>query len=152
MTRLRTSALSSDAARARGAIVAFLLTVTAAACSTGPDGRAGAAVDVGPCGDGDPNHERWGTSCLCCHRHDFGVAGSIAKGSGVVDILVEDRDGRTAEMSPDIFDNFFRHRKLTPPLVATITFVDGEQRVMRDAPHGSCNGCHGVSASAVGSR
>jgi hypothetical protein len=142
---------SSQIARA-SLVGSALLWAALQACSGGQDGASAAPIDVGPCRDGDPNRERWGTSCLCCHTHDFGVAGSVAKGSGVVDVFVEDRDGRTAQMSPDIFDNFFRHRKLTPPLVATVTFADGEQRVMPAAPHGSCNGCHGVSVSLVGSR
>jgi hypothetical protein len=143
---------SSHLARTSVAVLALGGVVGLSACSSGQEASAAASIDVGPCRDGDPNRERWGTSCLCCHTHDFGVAGSIAEGSGVVDILVEDRDGRTAQMSPDIFDNFFRHRKLSPPLVATVTFADGDQRVMPAAPHGSCNGCHGVSVPLVGSR
>ncbi len=149
------SACYSHAGRVYFAAAALVGSAWVPACSS-PHESAKAApsntIDVGLCRDGDPNRERWGTSCLCCHTHDFGVAGSVAPRSGVVDILIEDRNGRTAEMSPNIFDNFFRHRKLTPPLVATITFADGEQRVMRDSPHGSCNGCHGVSVPLVGSR
>jgi hypothetical protein len=121
-------------------------------CSSGQDGEPLSSAGAAVCRDGDPDRERWGTSCLCCHTHDFGVAGSIAPSSQVVDIFVEDRDGRTAEMSPDIFDNFFRHRKLTPPLVATVTFADGDRRVMREVPHGSCNACHGVEVPLVGVR
>ncbi len=132
--------------------MALLGVISATACSSSGTAASAAAVDVGPCRDGDHDRERWGTSCLCCHTGEFGVAGSLAPDAGVVDIFVEDRDGRTAEMSPDIFDNFFRHRKLTPPLSTTITFADGDQRTMQAVPHGSCNACHGVSVPLVGSR
>ena len=132
--------------------MALLGVISVTACSSSGTVASAAAVDVGVCRDGDHARERWGTSCLCCHTGEFGVAGSLAPDSGVVDIFVEDRDGRTAEMSPDIFDNFFRHRKLTPPLSTTITFADGDQRRMQAVPHGSCNACHGVSVPLVGSR
>ncbi len=112
-----------------------------------------AIVDVGSCFDGDPNRERWGSNCLCCHETEFGVAGSVVSDSAVKTILVTDPRGRSAEMSPNFFDNFFRHQKLEPPLTATITFSDGERRRMKStAPHGSCNACHGQSVPMLGSR
>lgn len=110
-------------------------------------------TNVGPCSDGDPDRERWGTSCLCCHTGEFGVAGSLARDAGVAMVVVADRNGRTAEMPPNVFDNFFQHRNLEPPLTAVVTFADGEQRAMKSpAPHGSCNACHGVATSRLGSR
>ena len=122
-----------------------------AAVEDKPNGAA--AADLGPCRDGDPSRGRWGSNCLCCHETDFGVAGSLAPDAKVQTIFVADLHGHSAEMSPDIFDNFFRHQKLEPPLVATITFTDGEQRRMRSAaPHGSCNACHGVSTTLLGSQ
>lgn len=116
-------------------------------------GEGPTAVDLGPCLDGDPNRERWGSNCVCCHETEFGVAGSLLPDSAVETIFVADQRGRSAEMSPNFFDNFFRHQKLTPPLTATITFSDGEQRRMQSAAlHGSCNACHGQSEPMLGSR
>ncbi len=107
----------------------------------------------GACDDGDPTRERWGANCLCCHADEFGVAGSLPKDAGIATVFVVDNDGRTAEMSPDIFDNFFRHRKLTPPLRATVRFTDGSARSMKSpAPHGSCNACHGTHVAPIGAR
>lgn len=130
----------------------LLLFVAGAACSSreaaenGTSSSAAEAV-VASCTSvntsGDPNAERYGTSCICCHSGEFGVAGSLAHDAGVATILVEDHDGKTAEMSPDPYDNFFRHRPLSPPLSATVIFENGERRTMKGpAPHGSCNACH----------
>jgi hypothetical protein len=116
-------------------------------------GSSDVSPGVGACQDGDPLRERWGTDCLCCHATEFGVAGSLEPDAGISMISVSDREGRSDEMSPDLFDNFFRHQKLTPPLNAVVTFANGEQRRMRSAaPHGSCNACHGNSEPRLGSR
>ena len=144
--------MNMETSTALGDLALAILVASVLGCSQSEGTSAPVPADFGPCRDGNPARERWGTSCLCCHTGEFGVAGSLAPDSGVVDIFVEDRDGRTAEMSPDIFDNFFRHRKLTPPLSTTITFADGDQRRMQAVPHGSCNACHGVSVPLVGSR
>lgn len=97
--------------------------------------------------------ERYGTSCLCCHANEFGVAGSLPRDAGVSSVVVVDRDGRSTDMASDVFDNFFQHRQLTPPLRATVRFADGAVSSMKgDAPHGSCNACHGVSTPLVGQR
>lgn len=141
------------------ASVAFLIIALAAACSEAAS-RAEEAprVDrsaVGPCreGEGDPEAERWGTSCLCCHSKSFGVAGSVAHDAGVSEVLVRDRDGKTAEMFVNPYDNFFQHRNLVAPLTAVIRFEDGTERAMRGpAPHGSCNACHGESVPRIGAR
>ena len=108
---------------------------------------------VGPCRDGDPDRERWGSSCLCCHAESFGVAGSVAHDAGVSQVFVRDRDGKTAEMFVNPYDNFFQHRNLVAPLTVTVRFEDGTERVMRDpAPHGSCNACHGETTARLGTR
>lgn len=133
-------------------VAAGLIAAVAEGCSSGEaaDNRTvSAPIDVGPCAPaniaGDVTRERYGASCICCHQTEFGVAGSVAHDAGVATVLVEDSEGKTAEMSPNPYDNFFRHRPLTPPLTATLIFEDGERRTMKSqAPHGSCNGCHGV--------
>jgi len=114
------------------------------------------SFDVGDCSGadaGDPALERYGTSCICCHKRTFGVAGSVARDAGIEAVIVVDRDGKTADMAPNPYDNFFQHRQLTPPLAAVVVFADGERRTMKElSPHGSCNACHGVTAPHVGAR
>lgn len=94
----------------------------------------------GRCDGGDPSRERTGTNCFCCHSQ-FGVAGSAV---GAVDrVIVVGADGKGVDMAVNPYGNFFRHRKLEPPLRARVVLVDGQVREMRgDAPHGSCNACH----------
>jgi hypothetical protein len=132
------------------------VTTGASACSEKPapaEPPPDPLVAFAPCRDAEPKTEGHGTSCLCCHQGEFGVAGSVAHDSGVDMIFVTDRDGRTASMAPNGFDNFFRHRKLTPPIQATVVFMDGETRRMPEgAPHGSCNACHGETTALVGER
>lgn len=107
----------------------------------------------GPCTEGDPSKERHGSSCLCCHKSDFGVAGSVAADAGIAEIIVWDKNGDTAQMAPNPHDNFFRRRKLEPPISAVIFFDDGTQKTMSaPAPHGSCNACHGQSVAMLGAR
>jgi hypothetical protein len=137
----------------RTGLVLAVVTLLGVGCAGSDPAASAQPVDVGPCRDGDPDRERWGTNCLCCHANEFGVAGSLVPDAGVTAILVADPTGRTDEMSPDFFDNFFRHQRLTPPLTAIITFADGEQRKMLGlSPHGSCNACHGVRTPILGVR
>jgi hypothetical protein len=133
------------------ALAALGVAVATGACRRRATTEA-ASVDVGPCRDGSEWQQRHGTSCLCCHK-EFGVAGSVAHDGGVATILITDSEGRQVEMAPNPYDNFFRHRQLTPPFRAQLTFADGEvRRMSKDAPHGSCNACHGSIASALGER
>src|SRR5262249_53677698 len=65
------------------------------------------------CVDGDRDHERFATDCLCCHKNEFSVAGSIARDSSpVAAVIVEDSVGGSAVASPNPFGNFFRHDRL----------------------------------------
>jgi cytochrome c5 len=136
--------------------LAFLTISLTAACSQESRVEEAPRVDrsaVGPCRDGDPDRERWGTSCLCCHAESFGVAGSVAHDAGVLEIFVRDRDGKTAEMFVNPYDNFFQHRNLVAPLTAVVRYEDGTERTMRSAaPHGSCNACHGETVPRIGTR
>lgn len=96
------------------------------------------------CIDGDRSVQRFGTDCVCCHKKEFSVAGSIARDSPPVDtIVVEDSVGGSANVSPNAFGNFFRHNQLVPPLRATIVGTDGRRITMSSpAPDGACNRCH----------
>jgi hypothetical protein len=126
----------------RRAIWFRFLAIAALWCGCAPETSD---VPQASCTTGDPDVERHGTSCLCCHDGDFGVAGSVARDAGVARILVTDRDGRVADMAPNPYGNFFRRRQLSPPLTARIVLDDGRVRAMTTAaPHGSCNACHGV--------
>ena len=142
--------------------IAFLtlaVVASAAACSEeshveeGPRNDRVDRSEVGPCRDGDPERERWGTSCLCCHADSFGVAGSVAHDAGVAQVFVRAEDGKTVEMFVNPYDNFLQHRSLTGPLTATVRFEDGTESTMRaPAPHGSCNACHGETVPRIGAR
>jgi len=105
------------------------------------------------CADGDPLQERYGTDCLCCHRNEFGVAGSVdlaGDAPPVALVIVEDRSGVRAQMAPNPYGNFFRHVQLQPPLRAWVVGRDGGVAAMgMEAPHGSCNRCHGVTTPRV---
>jgi hypothetical protein len=119
----------------------------ASAASTDPTGDAPTVTfdrSTAGCVDGDRDHERFGTDCLCCHSNEFSVAGSIAPDSSpVAAVIVEDSIGGSAVASPNPFGNFFRHNKLVPPLRATIVGVDGRRITMSSpAPDGACNRCH----------
>src|SRR5947207_1074555 len=81
----------------------FVLVLAALLGGCASSSASPAPVDVGPCRDGDPDRERWGTSCLCCHTTEFGVAGSLAGDAGISTITITDSEGRTSEMSPDFF-------------------------------------------------
>jgi len=116
------------------------------------DRRQLTSIDVGPCIDGSEFVQRHGTNCVCCHN-EFGVAGSVSHDAGVVEVLVTDANGVEVAMAPNPFDNFFRHYVLEPPFRAQITLSDGSQRTMdHEAPHGSCNACHGVDEKMLGER
>jgi len=139
-----------------GAVVACVFPGCIATVGADESGARPPSPDIGSCegaDGGDPARERHGTSCICCHARTFGVAGSVEHDAGVESILVVDRDGKTADMATNPHDNFFQHRRLTPPLAAVVIFADGERRTMKSpAPHGSCNACHGVTTTRVGAR
>jgi hypothetical protein len=103
------------------------------------------------CIDGDRDHERFATDCLCCHKNEFSMAGSIAADSApVAAVVVEDAVGGSAVASPNPFGNFFRHNRLVPPLRATIVGVDGQRISMQSpAPDGACNRCHREGGEAA---
>jgi hypothetical protein len=110
-------------------------------------------LDDGPpagCVDGDVEKQRHGTACLCCHEREFGVAGSVDLGGApITRIVVQGSAGRSAEMVPNAFGNFFRHIQLTPPLAAVIYGANGQTRAMKAlAPNGDCNGCHRTRGTA----
>src|SRR5438132_11697787 len=68
-------------------------------------GDGGAACEVG-----DESVQRRTTECLCCHREEFGVAGSVDPlGPPVARLEVVDANGVVAVMAPNAFANFFRH-------------------------------------------
>jgi hypothetical protein len=120
---------------------------SAAACS-GDDELTW--LDDGPtpgCRDGDRAEQRYGTACLCCHRGEFSVAGSIDHaGPPVARVVVTDAEGRTVVSTPNSFDNFFGHLRLTPPLSAAVYGPAGDALRMRDlAPDGDCNRCHSAA-------
>jgi hypothetical protein len=125
---------------------AWLVSCCAACASTAPDDPPAVTFDrsTAGCADGDPSVERFGTDCLCCHKNEFSVAGSIAHDSPpVATVIVEDSVGGSAVASPNPFGNFFRHNRLVPPLRATIIGVDGKAITMSaPAPDGACNRCH----------
>lgn len=104
-------------------------------------------LDDGPvagCVDGDRDAQRHGTACLCCHKSEFGVAGSIDhSGPAVARVVVTDSAGDSVDVVPNQFDNFFRHLKLRPPLFPVVYSPDGRALAMQTpAPHGDCNRCH----------
>jgi len=127
-----------------------LILVASAVCAACAEtGDRGAAKGAAACDPGDPADERYGTSCLCCHTGDFTVAGSVDRAAPPARIIVVDRAGARAEMSPDPYGNFFRHVPLVPPLTATVIGIDGGSRVMPiAAPHADCNECHRPGGSA----
>ena len=111
-------------------------------------------LDDGPrpgCGDGDAKEQRYGTACLCCHRDEFGVAGSVDRAAPpVARVVVTDSAGRSADMVPNAFGNFFRHLDLSPPLSPTVFGHDGRSLTMQTpAPHGDCNACHSPGLAAI---
>ncbi len=125
-------------------------------CSNRSSDAGPPSLDAGPatmatCRDGDHDRQRYGSACLCCHKDTFGVAGSVAHDAGVALVKVRDRDGKIAEMYVNTYDNFFQHRRLTPPISAVIVFEDGTERAMPEpAPHASCNACHGQTTPLLG--
>ncbi|MET0593963.1 MAG: hypothetical protein ABW133_14775 [Polyangiaceae bacterium] len=113
----------------------------------------GAVPDAAPiasftprCVDGEWDRHRHGSTCLCCHTREFGVAGSVdPSGAPVERIVVTDATGDVASMAPNLFANFFRHFKMTPPFRAIAYGPDGRAAPMRaDAPTADCNVCHYV--------
>src|SRR5438067_1966187 len=98
------------------ALASSLLFAAACADSSAPDDPPRAsttttsAVAIGPCRDGDPNDQRHGATCLCCHSDEFGVGGSIDRaGPPVARVVVVDARGEIADVAPNPFSNFFRH-------------------------------------------
>jgi hypothetical protein len=147
--------------RARLVRLARLLPIAALlACGAGSStADSTASVDSGAlpvgCTDGDPNQQRYGATCLCCHTDEFGVAGSIDReGAPVTRITVVDAEGHLADMAPNPFGNFFRHLPLTPPLRATAYGPTGAAIAMQSAATSAdCNDCHregGVTAMVHG--
>lgn len=131
---------------------AVLLACASPAAEGEPESSTVALRDTTQCVQGDKTRERHGTDCLCCHT-EFGVAGSIERDTRVDWVLLTDSEGRYLQIAPNPHDNFFRHAKLRPPIHATLVFADGTVRTMKqDAPHGSCNQCHGATAPGLGAR
>jgi hypothetical protein len=126
-----------------------------AACSGGSPAASPAAVDAGGlpqgCTDGDPNDQRYGATCLCCHTDEFGVAGSIDRqGAPTSRIVVVDSTGVVADMQPNGFGNFFRHVPMAPPLQATAYGPTGVAIAMQEpATSADCNACHRAGGSAA---
>jgi hypothetical protein len=100
---------------------------------------------------GDPANQRHDAPCLCCHRDEFGVAGSVDLESYPVSrVVVRDALDRGVEMTINPFGNFFQHFKVTPPLLAAVVGPDGRTLAMPLlAPDGDCNGCHRPGGSAA---
>jgi hypothetical protein len=130
---------------------AVLVMVAGCASADAPPAEAYVApADAAACEPGDPQRERFGTNCLCCHSGEFGVAGSVdPMGAPVARVVVTDALGNRAEMAPDPYGNFFRHLPLTAPLVAVAFGPDGRARAMpMPAPHAACNECHRPGGAA----
>jgi hypothetical protein len=103
------------------------------------------------CAAGDPEEQRRGTDCQCCHLDQFSMAGSVSPDAEVAEIRVSDGVNH-AIAQPNHLGNFFRHNQLNPPLTASLVFADGRETFMETpAPHGSCNRCHdGVDEPILG--
>jgi hypothetical protein len=127
----------------------------AAACAGGSDGEPApesrSALAIGACRDGDPNDQRHGATCLCCHSDEFGVGGSIDRaGAPVARVVVVDARGEVADVAPNPFSNFFRHFPLVAPLRAKVIAPDGRVLEMQaDAPTADCNRCHGATVPPI---
>jgi hypothetical protein len=108
-------------------------------------------ADAAACDPGDPDRERHGTSCLCCHTGDFTVAGSVDLGGApVARVEVTDGFGNRSVMAPNPYGNFLRHNPLVPPLAAQVVGPDGGVRRMQmPAPHANCNECHRTGGAAA---
>jgi len=78
------------------------------------------------------------------------VAGSVdQQGPAIARVVVTDRLGQLVKVVPNAFGNFFRHRKLSPPLYPVVFGPDGQTLAMeQDAPNGDCNACHREGGSA----
>lgn len=138
--------------RASGAAALALALAGLAGCSSAAPSTpivadGGASAPTTTCADGDPDRERYGTDCLCCHTGQFSVAGSVSP--AVARVVVTDATGNRFDIAVNPYGNFFRHTPLVAPLRASLVFTDGGTREMRgDAPSGACNGCHGAPAGA----
>jgi hypothetical protein len=108
-------------------------------------------LTIGPCRDGDPNDQRHGATCLCCHSDEFGVGGSIDRtGPPVARVVVVDAHGEVVDVVPNQFSNFFRHYPLVAPFRAKVIAPDGRTLEMTaDAPTADCNRCHGSSVAPI---
>ncbi len=134
--------------RTHVAAIAILAGCTNAQPDTDVQQTPLARLEAGVCANGDPAVQRHGVPCLCCHRGQFGVAGSVEP--SVTRIVVIDGVGQTADMIPNPFGNFFQHLRLEPPLRPTIFGADGRRVEMRDtAPDGDCNACHRAQGTAT---
>ena len=132
----------------RGLVGGAVAGLSAAACGGADDAKWLGDGPTPGCRDGDSAGQRYGTACLCCHRAEFSVAGSVDHvASPVARVVVTDVEGRSVDTAPNSFGNFFGHFRLIPPLSAVVYGPTGDAVRMRDqAPNGDCNGCH----SAVG--
>lgn len=138
------------------AMVAMVAFATGSA-TTGCSERAASTADNSDasqptCVDGDPQRERYGTSCGCCHRDQFSASGSIASEalSRVDHVEISDDHGALLFLSPNPYGNFFGHRpKLVLPARARLFYRDGTVSEMK-APitDTSCNACHAEAGSA----
>jgi hypothetical protein len=135
------------AAVSRKACAAFL---TLVACAPEPQARE--APEAGPvaCSEGDPEVQRRGARCLCCHADDFSVAGSVDLTRPPARVVVVDAHGEERTMAPNVFGNFFAHFALAPPYRAMAYGADGSVLAMSaPAPHADCNACHVVAGPAL---
>src|SRR5262245_28381572 len=124
--------------------------LVALAVGCGDDRRAtpAAAAAQTPCTDADPEQERWGADCVCCHRGQFGAAGSVDRAAPPAAIVITDEQGEYVRLVPNAQGNFFTHVPLTPPLRVRVVGADGRSREMASAaPYGGCNECHAANRS-----
>ncbi len=120
------------------------LAVSLILCACGATaGDSSSNEETAVCDPGDRTVQRRGTDCRCCHA-ELGIAGSAI---GAATVFVVDQRGVEARMSPNAVGNFFRKYQPEPPLRVWLVREDGTVRAMKsDAPHGSCNACHGATA------
>lgn len=133
----------------RVAALTLVISATVWSCGPGEPPPEGDGPTAG-CVDGDVSEQRHGSACLCCHTGEFSVAGSVDReGPAIARVVVTDRLGQSVDVVPNAFGNFFRHRKLKPPLYPVVFGPDGRALAMQGpAPSGDCNSCHREGGSA----
>ncbi|MEW5850770.1 MAG: hypothetical protein AB2A00_18425 [Myxococcota bacterium] len=125
-----------------------LVLASAAACQV----PGLAAVDAGGCEEGNPDEERRGTDCLCCHE-EFGIAGTFSRESVPPRwVKVRDATGAVFTMGLNTHGNFFHFTKVTPPIEAWTEDADGGvlNRMQARVAESSCNRCHREGGEAGG--